>query len=560
MDKRPFVICFVAILSVFMLFSYASSQGIRKKLACFPFTPKTLRAISETENLMSTLQNDLDRSGFFELTERKKIENIMDLENMRPEDRSKSTFLSIGNKYGLDFILSGSIDTTDAGIVLELELFDIKGKTSCLSDIYNVSERDASGKKIQDIAGIIIKKAKECSGAGSAAAAQPLTPPVNIETTGSTDAIRIKWGHQRPDMILGYKVYKSAKEEGPFNQIATTTTTFFMDRNLKLNETFYYKIKAISQTGAESEFSTMAVGRTSVAPYPPIFLNIKPDIKSAHLKWLPKPHGEKEKGLEVAGFKIYRKKQGEKDYTEAARLSNEAKVFTDKGLSDGTEYEYAITAFNENKSESHFSARLSATTVAKMKPIKASNGKIRHAILAWEPIISDVVEGYRIYRSLDKYGSYRRITQISNRETTTYTDKDLEDNKEYWYRIAAYNSSNMETDLSEPTSAKTRDRPPVPKGLKARATEPKKVVLQWDLIVSPDDEIKGYKIYRSSTESGEYKLINDVRSDRDQYIDDDFSIKENTVFYYRVSSFNSANAESQLSSPVSVQAIAEPKK
>ncbi len=560
MKKRHLCIFLLTILLVFSFLSDAYSQGIRKKLACFPLIPKTLRAISETENIMSTLLNDIDRSGYFELVERKKIENIMDLENMRPEDRTRRTFLSIGNKYGIDFILSGLVDTTESGVIVELELFHVKDKSSCLTDVFNVSERDASGKKIQDIAAVIVKKARQCAEAGSSILSQPLTPPINVETAGTTDAIRVKWSHQRPENILGYKVYKSAKEDGPFNQIATTTSPFFMDRNLKLNEVFYYKIKAISKAGVESEFSYMVVGKTSVAPYAPIFLNIKPDIKSAHLKWVPKPHAEKDEGLNVAGFKIYRKAKNEKDYIEVARLNNETKEYIDKGLADGTDYTFAITAFNEKKSESHFSARLDVTTIPTMKPLKTTNGKIRHVILAWEPINADIVEGYRIYRSFEQYGSYKRITQISNRETRLYTDKDLEDNKIYWYRITAYNTTNIETDMSEPSSAKTRDKPPMPKGLTAKATEPKKVLLQWELINSPDDEIKGYKIYRSFTEVGEYKLINDVRADKNQYLDDDFNIKENTVFYYRISSFNSANAESPLTAPISVQAIAEPKK
>jgi len=561
MKKRHLSILLLATILTLSFLSDAYPQGIRKKLACFPLIPKTLRAISETENIMSTLLNDIDRSGFFELVERRQIENIMDLESMRLEDRSRQTFVSIGNKYAIDFILSGVVDTADSGIIVELELFDVKGKTLCLSDIYNISGGDGSGSKIHDVATTIVKKARQCAGAGlSSVSSQPLTPPANVEAMGTTDAIRVKWSHQRPEQILGYKVYKSAKEEGPFNQIATTTSPFFIDSNLRLNETFYYKIKAISQGGAESEFSDMVVGKTSVAPHAPIFLSVKPDIKSAHLKWLPKPHTEKDEGLIVAGFKIYRKTKNEKDYAEVTRLNHEAKEYIDKGLADGTEYSYAITAFNEKKSESHFSAFLNVTTVHTMKPLKTSNGKIRYTILAWEPINSDIIEGYRIYRSQDQYGAYKRITQISNRETKTYTDRDLEDNKVYWYRITAYNAANTETDMSEPSSAKTRDKPPAPKGLIAKFAGSKKVILQWEPIDSPADEIKGYKIYRSTAEEGEYKMINDVRSDKDQYVDDDFSIKEDTVFYYRISSFNSANAESPLSRPVSVQVIVEPKK
>lgn len=559
MNKKRILIVFVSLFFIFMLFSDGYAQHIRKKLACFPFIPKTLRAIGDTENIMSTLLNDIDRTGLFELVERKKIENIMDLENMRADDRSKTTFLSIGNKYALDFMLAGTVDTTDNGVILELELFDVKGKNICLKDIYNLSG-DVTGRKIQDIASIIVKKTKECSGSDVAISSLALSPPTQIDVTGSTDAIKIKWGSEKPHNILGYKIYKSAKEEGPFNQIATTTIPSYTDGNLKLNETYYYKVKAISITGNESDFSETIKGQTSTAPYAPIFLSARPDIKSAHLKWVPRPGSEKHEDLIVAGFRIYRKSFDEKEFSEVAQVGKETKEYIDKELKDGTEYTYAITAFNEKKSESHLSTKLTIKTLQKMDPVKTLNNKIRHTVLTWEPVKSDFIEGYRIYRSTEEYGSYTRIAQISNPETTSYKDKELEDNKTYWYRITAYNKENIETDLSEPASAKTRDKPPVPHGLTAQATGPKKVLLTWKLIDNPEDEIKGYKIYRSNTESGEYRLINDVREDKSSYVDDDFNIKENTVFYYRVSSFNSANAESKLSSPVSVEAIPEPKK
>lgn len=560
MKKKSFSICILAIVCLFLIANNAIGSNIRQKLACFPFIPLTLRAISETENLLSALLNDIDKAGYFELIERKKIENIMDLESVRTDDRSRDTLITIGNKYGIDFLLSGSVNTTDSGLVMELQLFDVKGKKACVTDTYNLSERDASAKKLQDIANDIVKGAKTCSGAGGGAASQPLVPPSNLTVAGTSDAIRIRWSYPAPDQLLGYKVFKSAKEEGPFNQVATTTEPYFSDRNLKLNEVFYYKIKAISQTGAESDFSDVVTGKTSVAPHTPIFLSLSPDIKGASLKWVPRPQSEKDNDLVVAGFKIYRKTPKDKNFIDIAKVNNETKEFNDTGLKDGDEYIYAITAYNENKIESHISAQLRVKTIPTMNPLNVSNGKIRFVPISWGSLSSEVIEGYRIYRSDSKDGSYKRITQISNRSTSSYTDRDLDDNKTYWYRITAYNRNNVETDMSEPVSAKTRDKPPVPKGLRARGTEPKKVVLEWSLINNQEEEIKGYKIYRSVSEDGNYKLINDVRSDRDTYTDDDFDIKEDKVFYYKISSFNSANAESSLSAPVSAKAKAEPKK
>jgi len=125
--------------------------------------------------------------------------------------------------------------------------------------------------------------------------------------------------------------------------------------------------------------------------------------------------------------------------------------------------------------------------------------------------------------------------------------------------MAAYNKENAETDASEPFSATTRGRPPVPGALKAKSGEPRRVNLEWTAINSPEDEIKGYLLYRASGSQGPYKKITDVAPAKNTFVDNNPPLQDNTNYFYKISSYNSVNAESAPSDPVSATTKAVPK-
>lgn len=56
--------------------------------------------------------------------------------------------------------------------------------------------------------------------------------------------------------------------------------------------------------------------------------------------------------------------------------------------------------------------------------------------LNWKKVSN--ADGYRIYRSVSKNGSYRKIATLTKSKQTTYTDKKLKRNKKYYYKIVAY--------------------------------------------------------------------------------------------------------------------------
>lgn len=545
-------------LAVFSVQAYTFEAGMRQKLAVLPFTAKNIEAMAITENLMSFLINNIDRSGYFEIFERKKIENIVEIAGLRLEGLSREDMLRIGSKNGIDFLLAGNVTRAGSIVAVEFQLMNVRGKKVCVSDTLRFSEAETSAR-LQGMARDLINNAKACvSDSAGLSDQKPLQPTIDLKASGTSKSIRLQWSYPDMQAVAGFTIFRSGSEGGPFNPIATTTEWAYTDENLSLNETFYYRIKVISRTGSESAFSLVVVGKTPVAPHAPIFLGVQSDVKSAVLWWVARPQAVKEHGTEESGYKIYRKTSQEKDFKAVGSVSAETLSFRDSGLSDKTQYSYAITAFNKNMTESEFSVSLDATTHGGVDGLNAAGNKIRRMPITWITHISDIVEGYRIYRADGKNGEYRRMADVSGRRNTIYVDKELEDKTTYWYRISAYNKDSIETDLSEPISATTRDKPPVPTGLTAKNWEPRKVSLRWELLKSPEDEIRGYKIYRATEKNGDYKHIVDMDAEDNSFVDDRSALNDNTIYYYRVSSYNSAGAESPQSETISAITKAAP--
>jgi fibronectin type 3 domain-containing protein/TolB-like protein len=538
--------------------AYAMPGAAKQKLAILPFTAKNIEAITLTESLSSLLLSNIDRAGHFEILERKKIEIIIEVEGLWFESMTKEDIFKIGARNGIDFLLSGYITRVAGTLAVDMQLLSVRGQKVCLSSTIRTSEGELS-VKLYDAAQEILKSARECLSSDIAIAADKkrLPPPENIKIGGTSTSIRLSWSH--PDMpnLIGFKVFRAVDENGHFTQIAVTSQDTYTDENLKLNEVFYYKIKAVSKAGADSEFSAHVAGKTSTAPHPPIFLGLQADIKGMHLQWRPRPQSAKGSDVIEAGYKVYRKTSQEKEFKEIAVVSAENTTYSDSGLRDAVIYVYALTAFNSARTESDFSASLDSTTPAGVAGLEAEGGKIRRIPLKWSAHAGDVVEGYWIYRATEKNGEYKKLLQIPGRQSVSHADI-LPDDETCWYRITAYNKNNIETDLSAPVSATTRPKPPVPAGLAAKSGEPRRVSLTWETIKSTDDEIKGYRIYRSEEKKGEYKKTAEIDAEKNSFTDEHYPLKDNRVYYYKISSYNSAGSESQHSKEVSAVTKALP--
>lgn len=526
----------------------APAAVVKPKIALFMLVPKNIEAIPLIDSIPSLLTMAISKFDYFEIVERKKIEREIELAGYKLGSIKISDLFILGEKLGFDFGLTGDVLKQRGTITVNIQLVDIRAQKVSAERTFTTTEGRLNDE-LNNVLIMIMDRTRESVSAALVPKKDGIVikPPHDLKVKSGTKTIRISWSYADPQQVSGFKVYRATNEAGPYMPIGTVEHMFFVDENPILAERAFYKVAAVNVKGVEGGFSDPIQAWTVEGPPPPIFINLEADIKAAHLKWQVRP------GYQVAGFKVYRREESEKEIGEIATISGKDISVTDGGLKDNTTYYYALTAMDAKRDESDLSKILEIKTLKSPDGLKAEGGKIRQVPLSWIIYPSDVVEGYIIYRAADKTKEFRQIVKIKERKTNIYSDKEgLADATTYWYRISAFNKNGQETDTSEAVSATTRGVPPTPQGLTAKKGEPRRVSLQWEAVKSPADEIKGYYIFRGTEEKGEYKNITKIKNpDTNSFVDGEPPLKDNTRYYYRISSYNSVETTSDLSEPIS---------
>ncbi|MDK9716631.1 MAG: hypothetical protein OEL57_01835 [Trichlorobacter sp.] len=538
----------------------AAEQRLKSKLGCVPFVARTIEAMGVTEYLTTVLLNELERSGSFEVAERKRLEAAMDLEGVRSDSLSSAELQRLGTRMGVEFLVSGSVATQPQGMLMELSVLSLRGQRVVFSEKLQVSEGEIP-RLLQELA-LRIRQASQgaIDSTSAAIATKPLAPAAALETIGSTNAIRLRWKHPEPERIVGYMVVRGNDPHGPFSAVGTVTEPVYNDEQLRLNETYYYRVTAVGHGGMVSEATAVVRGATSVAPAVPIFMNVEPVLGGAVLSWRQRPCGGADERTLPKGVRIYRRSTAEKEFVPIVRVADDQPGFRDQGLQDGVTYLYTMTAYNQAGAESEQSVQLSLTTPAATSGLTAVSGKVRRIPLSWQAHPFAGVSGYRLQRAISKEGPYQELATVTDRLMTSYLDTGLADKTMYWYRVVAISKEQGTGGASSEVSAVTRGLPPTPLKLSAAQGEPRRVTLTWESSSATDDELSGFYLYRG--EPGQEKLTKiatlalDIRS----YRDGEEPLKDATAYSYVIAAFNAGGAISPLSSRANATTKALPKK
>ncbi len=556
------------IFSIALLFtllsglSRAEDSSFRPRLGCIPFAATSLRAMAFTEDISSSLLSSIDRSRSFEIVERKKIEHYLELEGLRLDNLDHESIIKIGVKAGLDYVVHGSVSAHDSGTILEINLLDVQARKVIMKESYRMSQINFSTKLVE-IVSVIVNKVKEGGIQAQATAStkvnEPVEPPRGLEVTGTVSSIRLSW-HSDMKRIAGFNVYRSNTSDGQYRLHATTPGLSFTDENMKLNEVFYYKVAAVRQDGSTSELTLPVRGATAIAPPPPIFMNIEPDIKGARLVWRTRSGAGGDSRTKPHGYKVYRRQGDDGAFSLIARLPVDALTYADKNLGDGLKYVYTITSHNSEGAESEYSAKLSIVPLPTPNPVRVISGNIRFVSLSWDRYAHKEAEGYKVFRSDRREGSYTEIAKLRGADATNYVDRGRNDNTSYWYRVSVFNGAGVETDASEPVSAVTRDIPPTPLNLTAISGQPRMVTLKWQVAGTAADDIKSVIIYKMLDEKDvNLEKIGEVPADQTVFVDNKHPLEDKTRYYYRLCAKNSGGAVSMQTATVSAVTKATPK-
>ncbi len=353
--------------------------------------------------------------------------------------------------------------------------------------------------------------------------------PSNLtDSVISSSQIDLSWSSVAG--ATGYRLAFSADSGQSYSEIAVGNVTTYQSTGLAPNATYHYKVLAYNGKG-DSEFSYTLIVTTIVAT-PASVTATAESSSQIDLAW-----------SEVAGakgYKIYLLNSAG-DSTEIGDVTGEL-AYESKELVADTEYSYQVTAYSD-AGESEASSTVSKTTLVAV-PLNFTDSVVDSSQinLSWDSVKG--ATGYRVWFSADD-GNTFNITTLGT--STTWQSTELHANKEYSYKVLAYNV-NGDGEYSDTLRATTIVSAPA--GLSATS----KSSSQIDLVWGPVAGIDGYKIYRSLSASGIYDSVGVASSES---YSDSTGLIANTEYYYKIRAYNGVG-ESDYSNIASDTTVVSP--
>ncbi|NPA81254.1 MAG: fibronectin type III domain-containing protein [Epsilonproteobacteria bacterium] len=261
----------------------------------------------------------------------------------------------------------------------------------------------------------------------------------------------------------------------------------------------------------------------------------------------------------VEGYSIYRAVgDPSAEFLRIAHIKNRyASHYVDKGLEPSTTYFYRVSLFTKNDIESPPSETLKVVTKPRLESVpfvKAIGGLANQIKILWRPHPNPKVVSYIIERREAGEDKWKKIDEVEGRLNAEYIDRDVDENKIYYYRVKVKTYDGVISKPSKEVKANTKPLPRTVTGLKATTNLPREIKLTWD--PNPEKDIAYYKIYRNLLIKDIFRPIG--KSTTTEYVDK--IKKDGAVYYYKVTAVDKDGLESLMQDrPVMGKTLDKPK-
>lgn len=327
----------------------------------------------------------------------------------------------------------------------------------------------------------------------------------------------------------GYLVRRSLTLSGGYVSIATISSgdvLTYKDTNLDPDTTYYYSVRAFKNYNGKTVSGTYADSVSAVpkSVAPTGIKAVSAGNGSSLISW--------KKIAGVSGYMIYRQNPSTSKYENIGKTTKSTAVsFTDQGLKIGAQYQYKVCAYIVLNGKTTVSAYSDIASIAIAPGVPdgfaAVSSGFKAITLTWNPTPSAV--GYSIERALSEDGEYEIIAAINKQKTKTYTDKNLDMNTTYYYRIRAFSMINDTALYGEYSTVVSA----LPKDVKltiitATASGANTIQVSWKKVSSAT----GYEIYRRNPETLKYESLGRISYTQNSYTDK--GLARGVKYYYKV--------------------------
>lgn len=362
---------------------------------------------------------------------------------------------------------------------------------------------------------------------------KPDAPNTLTTVPVTQSSIKLTWKQGAGE--TGFEIYRSRTTGGPYEFISliAQNATTFTDTGLVKSTMYFYKVRAVNETGASAP-TNEATAKTLIDNEPPTApsgLAFTVSTKTAvRLTWKVSTDNE-----QVTRYDIY--VNGEKTYSVPENF------FIVSGLDSLIPYNFvvrAVDAAGNSSAASNQVTYMKADAVRGPKPgipsgVAAAAIDYTQIKITWNDTITNET-GFEVTRSTTDGGTYVPVgTAPPN--STSFTDSGLAAAKKYFYRVRAI-SPNGESGFSPKVNATTLalpDTPASPPQLSGEAAANGSVLLNWSDVTGETN----FKVYRSD-DNNNFTLIATLPANSNAYSDSEVTGFA-TYYYYVVGSNSSGN-------------------
>ncbi|EAI2137346.1 fibronectin type III domain-containing protein [Campylobacter upsaliensis] len=179
-------------------------------------------------------------------------------------------------------------------------------------------------------------------------------------------------------------------------------------------------------------------------------------------------------------------------------------------------------------------------SLPKVQSLK-SISDLSNVAFEWEPLYSENIQGFYLYRSSEKEPQMKLVATIKDKFQTHYVDTKLESGTKYQYMMKTFNEQGHFSEEGQVIEIATQPRPEPLAFVQAITNLPERIKLIWR--PHTDLRVNAYIIEKKKVEDKKFAKIGEVKNRLSaEFIDD---VKANENFLYRVSALTFDGVQSE---------------
>ena len=344
----------------------------------------------------------------------------------------------------------------------------------------------------------------------------PITPTVLSAKIQTIASVQLSW-KEVLNCVYQLEIKDLQTDKYTVLKLLQKGTLNYLVENLLVNSTYTFRIKVITPDNLESEYSSVQI-QTPKALEAVLVQSESTFFDAIKLTWKPV--------TDAVSYVIERKNLTTNNFDQIAKLGSNILVFEDKSLNDNTLYEYRIKAVGTFLESAY--ATISQKTIAKLSNPELALTVIYYNSLKldWKPILnatSYILERKAPNQDFKVWGTYESAV-------LSFTDKDLDPNTAYVYRMKAYGNK------TESAYTLIDGRTP------AKLTTPEIVTIvstyqSLKILWKSVQNVTQYVLERKLSESDSYKELAKLDASKTEYLDE--NLKDKTSYFYRLKALGS---------------------